>query len=288
MAGSNTYAKDPKLAGLKRKLEQVVAPLNGTVGIAVMDLETHETITVNNGHHYPMQSVYKLPLAMYILDMVDKGKLALPQVEFIQNKRLDKDTWSPLADEYPKTDAYMTLANLLRYTVSKSDNNTCDILFEMAGGTQVVNNYIHKLGVNDIAITATESGMKQSWEVQYTNWCQPTAMLKLLQMVHEGTVLSKENNTFLLKLLAESENSPKRLKGQLPNGAEVAHKTGTSGRNSNGMIAGTNDVGIITLPDGRHYAIVVYVSNYMGGYDKGEQIIATISKCVWDDFIHNP
>lgn len=279
------FSKPNSLDGLKKKLQQIIAPLNGTVGIAIMDLESHESITINDNHLYPMLSVYKFPLAVYILDLVNREQLALDKHIHVNKEMVDPNTYSPLAKKFPNQDFDISLSTLLQYSVSKSDNNACDLLFEIAGGPRIVNNYIHSIGVQNISIAATEAQMKEGWRVPYTNWCQPSAMLELLRRLHEGTLLPARWNNVLLQLMTESENSAARLKGKLPKDAVVAHKTGTSNKNASGLIAATNDVGIVTLPNGRHFAIAVFVSDYMGDYPKGEQTIATIARCTWDHFL---
>jgi beta-lactamase class A len=70
----------------------------------------------------------------------------------------------------------------------------------------------------------------------------------------------------------------------LPTGTIVAHKTGSSGTNDYGITAATNDVGIVTLPNEKHFAIVVFISNSTAGEEKCEDIIAEIAKVVWDTF----
>ena len=77
-----------------------------------------------------------------------------------------------------------------------------------------------------------------------------------------------------------------RLKGELPEGTKVAHKTGSSGVND-GIAAATNDIGIVTLPNGKQYAIVVFVSDSPDNEKTRDKIIANISKAVWDVYIHN-
>lgn len=275
------HAKDPG-STLKKNLELTIAPFKGIVGIAVNELETGETVLINNMHHYPMQSTYKFPLAIYILDMVDRGNLKTDQVVHVKKQQMHRNTWSPLWDKYPDTDFDITVGELLDYSVSKSDNNACDLLFKLAGGTRFVHQYFRNARITGIAITATEAEMHGPWQIQYNNWCQPSAMLELLKRFYEGKFLSKNSNEFLMKLMTESENSAKRIKGQLPEGTIVSHKTGTSGANDRGMIAATNDIGIVTLPNGHHVAIVVFASDYKGSYTDGEKIIAEVAKCAWD------
>jgi beta-lactamase class A len=267
---------------LRARIRHVIDTAGANVGVGIMALDFSDSLMINGSGHYPMQSVFKFPLAMAILHQVDKRQLSLKQKVHIAKNSLDTATWSPLVIDYPNQDIDIPLSHLLMYTVSKSDNNGCDVLFRLAGGTAAVNQYIHGLGVKGIAIAATEREMKKTWRVQYSNWCTPAAMLQLLRILYQGKALSRANNDFLMTIMTNSENSSARLKGLLPEGTPVAHKTGTSNTNESGIRAATNDVGIVTLPDGRHYAIVVYVSDYWGGINKGEHVIAEISRMVWD------
>ena len=119
-------------------------------------------------------------------------------------------------------------------------------------------------------------------KTMYTNWCEPVAMLQLLKRFYKGELLSKSSTDFLMNCMVKSANPPDRIKAMLPVKAIVAHKTGTSGTDEKGFNGATNDVGIITLANGRHLAIVVYVSDYKGDVQKGERVIAQISRLAWD------
>lgn len=255
---------------------------NGIVGVGVMDLKTRETLLINQDHKFPMQSTFKFPLAIAVLDLVDKGTLKIDQKIHVKKAQLDQETHSPMRDKHPNQDFDMAVGELLSYSVSESDNNACDILFELAGGTKKVNDYIHSLGVKDIAIVATEREMKAGWDVQYTNYARPSAYLQLLQIAYERRTLSKASHDFLWKTLTEGPTGLKRIKGQLPKGTEVAHKTGTSGTSDKGIAAATNDAGIIKLPNGKAIAVVVFVSDAAADIDTRELVIARIAKAVWD------
>lgn len=274
-----TFAQQAKL---KSEIEIISKQANGIVGVGVMDLQTKETLLINQDHKFPMQSTFKFPLAIAVLDLVDKGKYKLDQKIHVKKAQLDQETHSPMRDKRPNQDFDITIGELLSYSVSESDNNACDILFELAGGTKKVNDYIHSLGVKDIAIVATEKEMKAGWEVQYTNYARPSAYLQLLQIAYERKKLSKASHDFLWKTLVEGPTGLKRIKGQLPKGTEVAHKTGTSGTNDKGITAATNDAGIIKLPNGKAIAVVVFVSDAAANSDTRELVIARIAKAVWD------
>jgi len=267
------------------KIMKAISTLDGKVGIAVIGLDFKAEFSIKSTEHFPMQSVYKFPLALAVLDKIEKG--AGPSYAMnihIPRQNLDANTWSPMLKDYPEGDINMTLGTLLMYAISKSDNNACDVLFALFGGTAYTDKYIHGLGVKNIAIKATEAEMKKSWEVQYTNSSTPADMAQLLKLYYDNKVLTGAGKDSLMKWMEKSENSPKRIKGLLPGDAIVAHKTGTSNTNDHGVTAATNDIGIITLPNGRHLALVVFVSDYKGGVAKGESVIAEISKLIWDHY----
>ncbi len=273
-----------RMETLRQQIDSITRRYNATIGVALVSIENGDTLTINNTHHFPMQSTYKFPLAIAVMNQVDKGKLALAQNVHIPREQLHH-TWSPLKDKYPDADVDITLEELVHYTVSMSDNNGCDVLFRLIGGTGKTNAYIHSLGIKDISIAATEEEMGKGWNVQYTNWVTPYAMAQLLEGLFHKKYLSAASNDFLMQQMVKTETGPKRLKGQLPVGTIVAHKTGTSDANEKGMMAATNDVGIITLPNGKHIAIAVYVLNSMESLETNEKIIAEIAGVAFDHFV---
>jgi beta-lactamase class A len=104
----------------------------------------------------------------------------------------------------------------------------------------------------------------------------PDGMTDLLVKLFRGELLRAEMTTQLLSLMRRTETGPGRLKGLLPPGTEVAHKTGTYDRSC-------NDVGIITLPDSKgHVAISVFLKGTTAPDEANERIIAEISRAVYD------
>ncbi|MGL5914095.1 MAG: serine hydrolase, partial [Bacteroidales bacterium] len=84
------------------------------------------------------------------------------------------------------------------------------------------------------------------------------------------------------RILEETATGTNRLKGELPKGTIVAHKTGTSGVEKDNIATATNDVGIIILPNGEPVFISVLVSNSKEENQTNEKIISAIAKAVWD------
>jgi beta-lactamase class A len=283
LAEMPAYAQTSAPTLLADKVKAIADTAKGTVGFTAIGLDFRDSVAVNGAKRLPMQSVYKFPLAIYILKQVEKGRLTLEQTVHADKSKLHRDTWSPLVDEHPDRNIIITVGDLLRYAVSKSDNNACDILFELAGGPESVHTYLSKIGINEMAVVATEKQMHKTWSLQYDNYAEPQAMARLLRAFYEGKLLNKKYTDYLMQLMINSENSPNRIKGMLPASAVVAHKTGTGG-SQKGITSATNDVGIVTLPNGKRYAVVIFLSDYEGGVPRGEHIIAEVSKAAWDHY----
>lgn len=269
---------------LRAQIKQVIAHKKADVGVSVYAIESKDTLSINGDKHFPMQSVFKFHIAMAVLNQVDKGKLSLSQKIHVKKSDLLPDTWSPIRDAYPNGDVDLPLSEIIKTTVAQSDNNGCDILMRLLGGPKPIHDYIQSLGVKDVSIKANEEEMHKEWNVQFSNWSTPKAITELLVKFYTKKVLSKDSFDFLWKTMVETSTGVGRLKGQLPKGTIVGHKTGTSGTNAAGITAAINDAGIIRLPNGKHYAITVFVCNTKENEATNEKIISDISKLVWDYF----
>jgi beta-lactamase class A len=269
---------------LREKISGIIQRANGLIGVAIAGLENTDTLTFNNDNHYPMQSVFKFPLALAVLRNVDKGVLSLDQQIHIDKKDLHPNTWSPLREKYPNGDVDITLSELLTFTVSESDNNGCDLLFQLIGGPDNVSQFVHSLGIKDMEIVATEEDMHKDWEVQYKNWTTPFSLVQLLSKFVSKNILSAASKDFLWNVMSSTITGPGRLKGQLPAGTVVAHKTGSSGTNQNGIAAATNDVGIVTLPNGQQIVIAVLIKDSPDDNETRDNLIAVIAKAAWDSY----
>lgn len=271
---------------LKNKIDLIAKDAKGAVAVSVVNFETRNTFAYNGTLHLPMQSVMKFPIAVTVLHEIDEGRFTLDQLIPISKKDLP-ETYSPLRDKYPEGGVAISIGALLSYMVSLSDNDACDILLKTIGGTEKVNAYVHSLGVKNIAIKASEFEMAQAWNVQFTNWCDAEAMTQLLNLAFQPDFLSKANHAYLWKIMQETSTGPNQIKGLLPANTIVAHKTGRSSTNEQGISAATNDIGIITLPNGKHLIIAVFVSNSPVSLAVRESVIARIAKAAYDEVALN-
>ena len=280
---SKPQALEPqKRDQLQRQISEIASKSKGRVGVAAVVLETGEAVaSLNSQDHFPMQSVYKLPISMAVIKQIDAGTLKLDRnIPVAKEEYVGQAAYSPIRDKYPNGTT-LTVSELLRLALSESDGTASDILMKLAGGSEAVQSYVSELGIKDWKIVDTEKAFVQDHSLQFRNWATPDAAVALLRALHERRGLSEFSQTLLLKYMIESKPGAKRLKGLLPAGTIVAHKTGTSGTEK-GITAATNDIGLITLPDGKHLAIAVFVSDSPADEAIREGVIAQTAKAVWD------
>ena len=284
-AGS-ALAQEP----LRQQIRSIAAEAHGKVSVAcsLPDSAGRPRLDcdLNPNAHPPMQSVFKLPLVLTMLHQVEQGKFALDQpIRFLRTDLILPKPYSPLQDKYPDAGVEVPLRTLLQMTVSLSDNTAADILLRLAGGTQVVSDYTASLGVNGFHLQDGERALHREVGLQYRNWFEPQGAVQLLRRISDHSPLTAEHTELLLSWMRPAVPT-KRLQGALPRGTSVAHKSGTSDVD-NGVAHATNDIGLITLPDGRQLAIAVFVTDATADEATREKVIAQIARAAYDAATRN-
>jgi beta-lactamase class A len=280
-AGS-AVAQEP----LRQQIRSVAAEAHGKVSVACSLRDSSLNCDLDPTAHPPMQSVFKLPLALTILHQVEQGKFSLDQpIRFLPEDLILPKPYSPLQDKYPNAGVDVPLRTLLQMTVSLSDNTAADILLRLAGGTKVVNEYIASLGITGFHLEDTERALHREVGLQYRNWFEPQGAVQLLRRISDHSPLTGDHTELLLGWM-RPEVPTKRLQGDLPKGTSVAHKSGTSDVD-NGVAHATNDIGLIAMPDGRQLAVAVFVTDSTADAATREKVIAEIGRAAYDAGMRN-
>lgn len=293
-------------AELEAQIAKIAAEAKGKVGVAAVIIETGEAALLNADDRFPMQSVYKLPISMAVMDQVRLEKLELDEkVGVSKDEMVRAGMRSPLRDEDPNGGEF-TIRELIRLALVESDGTASDGLMRVAGDAPEIQSYLTQIGIRDMKVVNTEKEMGRDWQTQYGNYSTPAEAVGLLRWLSArqidsyipGEVTDIEYDLHWLKSLSDADGrnlsgsrlllsfmissnpGAKRLKGLLPKGTVVAHKTGTSGTQNN-VTAATNDIGIIQLPIG-HLAIAVFVSDSPADEKTREAVIAKVAKAAWD------
>jgi len=290
--GNNSNAPSPKPAtdtvaanpadALRNKIADYIISKNTNIGVGIMALEDRDTLSVNGNGHYPMMSVCKFPQAITLLHLVDEGKLSKDEPVHITKEDMKQRTNSTLQKDHPKQPFDLTIPEAFAYSIGQSDNVTSNVIFAMEGGPAVVEAYIHSLGITDIGVGTDYWHLTP--ETYQKNWITPIAAVTLLNKFKTGKILSDSSTAKLWKAMVEAPNGKNRIPGALPAGTTVGHKTGTSGRDTANVTTAFNDIGIIQLPNGKHLAVAVFISNSSMSDDDNAKTIADISKMAWDHY----
>ena len=269
---------------LKKKILQITKDKNATVAVSVLDFGNDKTVHINGNKKLPMLSVFKFHIGLAVLNEVDQGKLNLDQKILIKKSDLLENTWSPIRERFPEGNIEMPLGLLIKYTVAESDNNGCDILLRLIGGTETVQKFINSKGIRNFTIKVNEEQMHQGFEFMYLNTTTANSANQLLKNFRDKKIVSKTSTDFLMTTMLETSTGKNKIVAQLPESVPVAHKTGSSGKNEKGLTIAENDIGIVTLPGGKSYALSIFVSDSMESAETNTKIIADISKIVFDYF----
>ena len=230
-----------------------------------------------------MRSVYKLPIALSVLRAVETGRLRLDSVitvtpaEFAPNH-------SPLRESARGQSVSVTVDSLLMLMIADSDNTASDVLLRLAGGPGHVMLDLDAIGVGGVRVDRYERELlsARDREDDPRDTATPQAMVSLLTLIHNARTLRPANHQRLLAIMRQTRTGPARIRGLLPPGTEVAHKTGTGAPM-------TNDAGVITLPgNAGHVAVVVFVRSGSATNAEKEHVIAEIAKTVYDFFVQSP
>lgn len=279
------WTNGQSIESLRSDLEEIISTKKAKVGVSIMGSNRRDTLSINGDQHFPMQSVFKFHIALTVLSQIEQGKFSLDQIIKINEDQLLPGLYSPIREKYPKG-VSLKISEILEYTVSQSDNVGCDVFLKLIGGPQVVENFIQEKGFKDFSVKINEEVMQSNWDLQFKNWTTPKTSTQILAFFYENNqkTLSPEHHDFIWTIMKQTETGKNRLKGQLPAGTIVAHKTGWSGTNKEGVTAAVNDIGIVFLPNGNHYFISVFVTDSKEDTAANEKIISDISKVVWDYF----
>ena len=267
--------------GLEQTLRQAIANVKATVGIAVITSEG-DTVTVNNEERYPLMSVMKLHQALHVAHYLNQHGWNMDHQIKVEKTDLKPDTYSPLRDSYPEG-ITLSVGELLSYTLQQSDNNACDLLFKLTGGPQATDTYLRRhWQASRFAITATEEDMHRDLSLCQANYSTPLEAARLIHRLYTENTEEDVNLAFVRQTLFDCRTGLQRIPAGIDDrSVKLAHKTGTSDRNSSGRWTGINDVAYVQLPDGSGYSLAVFIKDSSEDYAENERVIARISSIVF-------
>jgi beta-lactamase class A len=244
-------ASSPSLTNLEQQLSYLASGTSADVGIAAVDLNTGDTVSIKGNTPFPMASTVKVAVAALYLAEVDQGRRSLD----------DSINGAPVR-------------SLMARMLIHSDNRATDILLKDIGGPRALHNWLQDNGISGVRVDRTIaqllSAKRDLWDRRDSS--TPTAMVDLLRRIYKAELIRPESRNYLLDLMAQCQTGKNRMKALLP-GVMVEHKTGT-------LTGLTDDVGFITMPDGHRIAVAIFTR---GGTDR-PRTIAEAARAIYDGF----
>ncbi len=306
-------APRPAAPSVQKALEAQILSLekqiHGRIGVAFRLLETGESAAVNEAR-YPMASTYKVAIAGTVLAKIDRGEASLDQMITVTQR--DVDQTGEVANRLIHPGVTLSVANLMELMLTQSNNTATDKMIALAGGPAAVTAWLKSIGVtgvrvdrsvndlldsffhvpegspftkvmqdrglSDEAVDAMSMAPNPGFDDDPRDTAVPSAMVDLLAKELTTPLLKESSRVFLAGVMERCETGAGRLKGMLPAGTVIAHKTGTIARI-------LNDVGMITLPEGRGpLLIAVYTKESDLPEPNREHAIAEIARTAFDYF----
>jgi beta-lactamase class A len=245
-------ASSPELSYLERQLSGLVAGRSGDYGIAALDLNTGQQVSINGDEPFPMASTVKVAVAAAYLAQVDHGRRSLDDRIGGRSAR-----------------------SLMEAMMIRSDNHATDVLIRDLGGPKAVQQWVDWNGLTGIRVDRTIAQLLRArrdlWDVRDSS--TPVAMVQLLHKLDRGKVLKPWSRSVLQDMMGRCKTGKNRIRGLLPANVRVENKTGT-------LSGYTSDVGFITLPNGHRVAVAVFAR---GGANR-PRTIAEAARAIYEGF----
>jgi beta-lactamase class A len=310
-------ATDPSLTRLERQVEFVSHATDGVVGVSATHVESGRSVSVYGAETFPMASAFKVPVAVQLMAMIDDHKLAIDKMITLTPQDIRPES-GQIKELLFHPGVSLSIENLMELMLVISDNTAADVLLREAGGPASVTAKMRQLGLSGIRVDRPLAVLFSDWfgaknvppEDQWTlemweklygaippkehmrarraqmndprDTATPDDMTKLLVHIWKKDLFTSQNARELLAMMERCQTGKARIKGLLPLGTDVAHKTGTLG----GVV---NDVGVVTLPGNLgHIAISVFTKASTGPQDAAEKVVAEIARTIYDYFVLVP
>lgn len=296
------------MAVVEAEITRIAQPVQGVVGVAAWRMDGRgPRVLINADERFPMASTFKIGVAGAVLEKVDRGELKLDQLTPISPHKVVPS--AGLADTFRHAGISVSVRNLLELMMTVSDNTATDVLMELAGGPPAVTAWFRRQGIDGVRVDRNTAGILRDFFglppgpfppeserpdlVEMANkpnlkfdsdprdTATPLDMAKLLERLFSGKALSGSSSALLVEMMERTTTGAARIRGRLPAGTNVAHKTGTIG-------GSLNDVGIITLPGNSGKLVVaVFIKQSSKPYPERERTIADISRALYDYYLFN-
>jgi CubicO group peptidase (beta-lactamase class C family)/beta-lactamase class A len=251
----------------------------GQFAIAVKDLSDSETFFINENKSFHAASTMKTPLMVELFKKIEQGKFALKDSIKIYNQFksiVDGSKFTlDIADDselslYQMIGKNVSVEDLILKMITESSNLATNILIEKVGATNI-NKTLRTIGAKNINVLRGVEDNK-AFDKGLNNTVTAYDLMLLFEKIASGEMVNTKASNAMIDILMQQKFRG-IIPAKLPKEVKVANKTGSINKV-------LNDSGIVYLPNGKKYVIVL-LSSGISNEAVAKNILATISKNVY-------
>ena len=269
---------------LKAEIQEMLNAEKGDFALAFLPLfNPQDSILINATEEFHAASTMKTPVMFEVFKQVEAGKLDLSDSiliknnfysivdssEFVIKDDSENELYQVIGDSLP-------LYDVMYKMIIKSSNLGTNLIIEKVGAKNVTQT-MRDLGAPYIQVLRGVEDLK-AFEKGMSNTTTAYDMMVLYEKIANSEVLSKESNEKMIEILLDQYYN-EMIPAKLPTDVKVAHKTGS--------ITGVrHDAGIVMLPDGKKYVLVLLSKN-LENPDASIEKMAEVSGKIYQYVIDN-
>ncbi len=275
----------PKLDLLKEKIIKEIDNTQGIFAVAFCEVDNEENEIIINGNEiFHAASTMKTPVMVEVFRQASLGKFSLDDSLLVKNEFhsiVDGSTYSlDINDDsddkiYSQIGTKRKIYDLVYDMITVSSNLATNLLIELVDAqnvTETMKNY----GLENIKVLRGVEDIK-AFQLGMINTINASDLMQLYKLIASLKILNEKSCDQMINILLDQKIKDK-IPRFLPDNVKVAHKTGS-------ITAVEHDSGIIFLPNGRKYILVILSKNLESSAE-GKEVIGRISKLIYDYMIN--
>lgn len=268
-------SRDKDSKALVQKIAALERRHGGTLGVALYDTATGLLVSHRGYDRFPMCSTHKFITVALTLWRVDRGEESLDQR--VVYSAHDLTDYAPFTRQHVGAPG-VTVGELCAAALTLSDNTAANLLLRRVGGPQAWTHWVRTLGDARSRLDHYEPKVNDVVRGDLCDTTTPIAMLRDMQKVVLGNVLSTSSRQQLTAWMLACQTGGNRLRAGLPKSWREADKTGTGPA----MNHATNDIAVLWPPHRAPILVTAYYAYSRESEDQRDGVLASVGRLVAD------
>ncbi len=279
LAACTSTKPKQRMDELRQQINATLGAQQGTFAVAFKDMQTGKELLLNARESFHAASTMKTPVLIEAYRQASEGRFSLSDSILIRNEFksiVDGSLYSISPADDSEQELYTLIgqkrpvSELLYKMIIQSSNLATNLVIAELDAKQVTQT-MRELGARDIQVLRGVEDSK-AYERGLNNTTTAYDLLLLFEQIAAGKAVSPEASQDMIRILLDQQHR-EIIPAKLPEGVKVAHKTG--------WITGVrHDSGIVILPDGRKYVLVL-LSKDLKDEKAAMEAMATVSEMIY-------